>query len=484
MPGRARVILRVLLVDDEDDVASAVANALGSGHEIVRAVSRDEALALIESSTHFDVVVCDLRMPSSTGQGDLSAEHGKAVFAELVARRSGTPVWVCSGFADDDFTEALIRDPRSGDPFGTGESVPLVEKFRKMHLVRVVDRLRSAANALDLLATVEISTFGEQLNLSPEQERMVRLAARQHGASLMRVRQLSGGLSGARTLAVQGLDVHGGGHQVLNCVMKIDSMDATDKEARRFREGAASVLPATAFAPLFSEIRAGAGSSSALIYSLAAPDPVSLSALLTVSDSRCAEIVDRLEEQLKTWPAGGSPTVTTVDELNELLGAPAIDVATQLGYEPVHESSAVAASKVQVRSCLQHGDLHALNVLVDQDDRPILIDFARTTRRVAAYDAVTLEFSLLFHPELAATRAGWPTIGQARRWDDTDTYLDGCPVPEFLLRTRDWGHRVSLGDREYNATVFSYALRHFQFDKDHALAQAVADRACELILGI
>ena len=205
MPGRARVILRVLLVDDEDDVASAVANALGSGHEIVRAVSRDEALALIESSTHFDVVVCDLRMPSSTGQGDLSAEHGKAVFAELVARRSGTPVWVCSGFADDDFTEALIRDPRSGDPFGTGESVPLVEKFRKMHLVRVVDRLRSAANALDLLATVEISTFGEQLNLSPEQERMVRLAARQHGASLMRVRQLSGGLSGCANACRAGL---------------------------------------------------------------------------------------------------------------------------------------------------------------------------------------------------------------------------------------------------------------------------------------
>lgn len=483
MPGRARA-LRVLLVDDEHHVAAAVVNALGPDHEVVRAASRDEALALIEGTTHFDVVVCDLRMPSSTGQGDLSEEYGKAVFAELVVRRSGTPVWVCSGFADDDFTEALMRDTRSGDPFGTGESVRLVEKFRKMHLVQVVDRLRSAADALDRLAAVEISTFGEQLDLSPEQERLVRLAAQQYGASLMRVRPLSGGLSGARTLALQGLDVPGGGHQVLNCVMKIDSMAATAKEARRFREGAASVLPATVFAPLFSEMRAGAGDSSALIYSLAAPEPVSLLSLLRESDGRCAAIVGQLEEQLEAWPTGGSTTVITVDQLNEVLGAPAIDAATKLGYEPVHDSSAVAASLVQVRSCLQHGDLHALNVLVDQTDRPILIDFARTTRRVAAYDAVTLEFSLLFHPELAAARAGWPTIEQARRWDDTDAYLDSCPVPEFLRRTRDWGHRVSLGDREYNATVFSYALRHFQFGKDHALAQAVADRACELLVGI
>lgn len=474
--------MKVLLIDDEDHVASAVVNALGPSHEVVRAASRDEAQAQIGSDTHFDVVVCDLRIPSSASQDEPSEEHGKAVFAEIVDRRSGTPVWVCSAFADDDFTEALIRDKRSGDPFGTGQSVPLVEKFRKKHLDHLVNRLRQAASEIDLLTGVEISTYGEQLDLSPEQKRLLQLVARQHGATLIRVRQLSGGLSGARTLAVEALDIPGGGNQVLDCILKIDSALRATREAERYRKGAASVLPATVITPLVSEIHAGAGNSSALIYSLAAAAPVSLGRLLKESDDRSAAVVDRLRQLLAPWPTGGSPATMTVDELNNILGALLTNDAIRRGLEVEHDVSIVASAEIQVQSCVQHGDLHALNILVDQDDRPILIDFARTTKRVAAYDAVTLEFSLLFHPELVAALDGWPTVEQARQWDDTDSYLEGCPVPNFVHRARDWGHSVSLGDREYNASVFSYALRQFKFDGNHDLAQAVASRAVELIL--
>lgn len=473
--------MKVLLIDDDAKVSAKLISVLGGSHEVILAENRDDAIALVASDAHFDLAVCDLRMPSAANRNELSAEYGKEVFADLAVRRAGMPVWVFSGFADDDFSEALIRDPRSGDPFGERDTRPLVEKFRKIHLAKLVEQLRDVAKALHKLEAIEISTYGEQLNLSSEQERLVRLAARQHGATLVRVRQLAGGLSGARTLALDGMDIPGGGNHVVNCVIKIDTIDAIKKEEKRYLEGVPSILPAAVFAPQFHKIYAGAGNYAALLYSFAARDPVTLAAALSDSSWDVAAIVDRLQNQLTPWSSGGSVATISLDEFNQLLGAPTIQEAVLQGWLPAPFLSGPVPGPVQICACTQHGDLHALNVLVDDEGRPVLIDFARTTRRVASYDAVTLEFSLLFHPELAEICGDWPTNQQLGNWDNLRTYLDGCPVAEFILRCREWGHGVGLGDREYNASVLAYALRQFQFPGSHQRARYVAQRAATLL---
>jgi CheY-like chemotaxis protein/two-component sensor histidine kinase len=58
---------RVLIVDDDPIVGSAVRRIVGSEHDVVTLTSAQEALARISAGERFDVVVCDLMMPVMTG---------------------------------------------------------------------------------------------------------------------------------------------------------------------------------------------------------------------------------------------------------------------------------------------------------------------------------------------------------------------------------------------------------------------------------
>ena len=58
---------RVLVIDDEIEVARAIRNALSDSHDVVITASGREALELLHEDDRFDVVLCDLMMPDVTG---------------------------------------------------------------------------------------------------------------------------------------------------------------------------------------------------------------------------------------------------------------------------------------------------------------------------------------------------------------------------------------------------------------------------------
>lgn len=58
---------RVLVVDDESDVRTAVARLLAGCHEVVEASGGSEALRRVESGETFDAILCDLMMPDLSG---------------------------------------------------------------------------------------------------------------------------------------------------------------------------------------------------------------------------------------------------------------------------------------------------------------------------------------------------------------------------------------------------------------------------------
>jgi CheY-like chemotaxis protein len=58
---------RVLIVDDEQAIGTALGRILSSEHEVVVTASADRALARVQHGERFDVVLCDLLMPGLTG---------------------------------------------------------------------------------------------------------------------------------------------------------------------------------------------------------------------------------------------------------------------------------------------------------------------------------------------------------------------------------------------------------------------------------
>ena len=66
MPGEASA-RAVLVVDDEVILGRSVKRMLARDYQVTLATSAHEALALFASGISFDLILCDLMMPSMTG---------------------------------------------------------------------------------------------------------------------------------------------------------------------------------------------------------------------------------------------------------------------------------------------------------------------------------------------------------------------------------------------------------------------------------
>lgn len=101
----------ILLVDDNDNVRTAISRVLAqAGHEVVEAGSGDAAAALIDDAAPFDLLVTDVRMPGSC--------DGVAVAMGWREKVPGRPVLFVSGDTDSRLDldvlgphEALLHKP-------------------------------------------------------------------------------------------------------------------------------------------------------------------------------------------------------------------------------------------------------------------------------------------------------------------------------------------------------------------------------------
>jgi PAS domain S-box-containing protein len=83
----------VLLVEDDDEVASLVSDMLRElGYDVTRAVDADAALAALADAGPIDILFSDIMMPGQMSGLDLAREAQR--------RRAGLPVLLTSGYAD------------------------------------------------------------------------------------------------------------------------------------------------------------------------------------------------------------------------------------------------------------------------------------------------------------------------------------------------------------------------------------------------
>ncbi len=105
---------KVLVVDDEPRIGTAIARILGPGHEITAVHSAEEALAHLERGEEYDVILCDVVMPKMSGPDLYRAIESRVPrFSPRVVFMTGGPLSTRGSEVPDNATNAHLEKPFS-----------------------------------------------------------------------------------------------------------------------------------------------------------------------------------------------------------------------------------------------------------------------------------------------------------------------------------------------------------------------------------
>jgi CheY-like chemotaxis protein len=479
-------MMRLLIVENNASFEANLRGGLATVANLAIAVahSREEAVNLINGQ-EFDLILCDLRIPTAVGRLDEAVEHGLAVYNHAQGTAPGTPIVVMSAYGTLDIIRSLYQAAPRDDPFGVRSDTSMTEFFKKSELLELVQHVDEVAGHREALDAIGINTGGVDFGLSVADRTVLRLFCRRNGGVLIRLNPLQPGLSAARVIRVEVRDEHGA--ITSRALAKLASYAAAADEAERFQQFVAPQLASGAFAHLIDHVKAGACRTAGLFYWFAGGgDPnaynTSLLELLAEREDLALLALDGLKEKLRPWVAAAHQEEMSVQEIRQLL-LPDPNFAVAHASLPPDVDRAEGL-RAHVNRGPEHGDLHGYNVLVRAADSvAVLIDFGSLMSAPIALDPMTLELSLLFHPDSPFREGDWPTSEQARSWCSIDDFVDGSPVEQFVRRCREWAYERCASDKEIYAVAYAYATRQLKYPgTDHERATALAGGAVGALL--
>lgn len=467
--------MRILLVEDKPDFAEAIEKAIRAveGCDVIWKQSKASALAALADEP-FDVVLLDRSIPSEDGVLDDDANHGWDVFQSIRERLPGTSVWFLTGTEDADFSVNVLNDyGRSGDIHACGRDDTVYRVFWKRRMTDCVAAIRLFRAEVQRTDAVILSQVGDQINLRPEEVRLLRLFGRRHGGTRVEARQLSGGLSGARVLRVTVCNA--AGRPVLTSIAKIGVFDEISVERDRYHGEIARLIPGST-PQITGDFTLGASGHSGIFYGVVGTEVTDLFAKLVADPDGAANVPSQLRDAQAPWFAARDADRVRVGAIRRRLIGDVALAGVQAKLQGV-DIAAVEQLEIDVALCVQHGDLHCANVLFDDRGYPMFIDYPETGRTLASLDPVSLELSTIFHKH-APDRRGWPSEAQAGTWPAIAAFAAGAPFENYLRACRDWAFAVAGSESEVWAVGYSYALRQLRYDDtDKVLARAII-RAC------
>jgi two-component system, OmpR family, response regulator len=165
-------IMRILLIEDDREVASHLVNGLGeSGHRVEWAADGHRGLALAMAE-EFDALIVDRMLPG---------QDGLAIVAALRAARVQTPVLILSALGD---VEERVRGLRAGcddylsKPFAFSELLARLEALSRRGTAET--RLAVGDLEMDLLSR-NVTRAGQEIDLLPREFRLLEYLMRHHG---------------------------------------------------------------------------------------------------------------------------------------------------------------------------------------------------------------------------------------------------------------------------------------------------------------
>jgi len=470
--------MRLLLVEDDPSWADEVGAALRKHiPELALTVvgSRDAALEELASGV-FDYIICDLKIPPCDAALDAEVEHGRAVIETVTARHAGTPRMILSAFGEIEYQFAVAEGSDKLDAIGDGQLDNIIVYRSKHRLDKAIETVVGFADRLRLTVDIEVRQKDGDDALSSDELRLVQMLARRFDGRLVKTSRIGGGLSDTTTLDLHIRDSQGTLRAKL--FVKTGLLEILRQENSRFERHVAPLLQIGLFAHLVQRVKAGAGSRGALAYGLG-EGRTSLADVMRKDASGAAMVVAKLADSQQGWTVGGQNSEISVSEVCQVLNT---RMRTSVA-EHLHglEYQAFETRKALITRAVQHGDLHAENVLVDGTNSPLLVDYGETGDLIAGFDPIALELSLLFHPKVKMVRGEWPTLAQAEAWIDLDAYVAGCPQEELVRQCRKWASSVTHSNRALLACVYAHAIRQLGYmETDKELARALIKGAIAL----
>lgn len=461
--------MRILLVEDNksfaDNVIATLRN-ISDNFSIFNAKGRDSSIAAIKER-FFDLIILDLNIPTVDDELDGAVDHGQAVFYEAQANCPGTPIYILTGSEPDKFCLDLARHGSKIDLWGTGKEIPGVLYFPKDDANRLVHEVVSLAELLGGTDKITINTRGKNITLSPEQKRTLRIFTRANGGSSCEISRL-GGLSDAIVLRVTVHDFRQNVRAL--CVAKLGLAEKISKEIQSF-ESDVKLLKMGAFAPVVKHLNQGLKGFAGVFYSLAEGYDSTLFDAVANDISSVPEIIDQVRSGLERWTAAKKVERVKISRIRQrVLSDSALDDILEkfnLPFVKEIEEIEVDASI----SCI-HGDLHGANILVNPKYIPVLIDFGDVGEGYTCLDPVTLELSMVFHPDGSALGLAGPLLKLIERWPDIETYIESNQLKPAIVACRDWAHDVGGGDKAVLAAGYAFGIRQLKYatvDPSHTL---------------
>jgi CheY-like chemotaxis protein len=463
-PGRG--VVRVLVIEDDDVVAGAIARRISSAiptADLLYAEALDDAEQLIERQP-FDAVVIDLRIPPSKG---LKAEvaHGKAVESHIARVQPGAFRLFLTASEAAEVVDAL-RAGKSGDFLSEGRDFCVVDYLLKDgsdSLDRCVERIVEHHDRLTALDAVPLEGAA---GLDLDARRAIAVTVRSLGGVRGRV-IVQDGLSQSVTALIECSDEQGA--VIGNAFCK----SGPPMEIQREQEGYESAryrLASTAMPMLARVLEVGVGMSRALIFTKA-PTATTFFDLVSRSPHDAAKVVALLPAVFQPWMTDARTEMFQVEELAEgsISERARNQFAADLDRLLFRDLRGITA---QLVVCRQHGDLHGKNLFVTDQQTPFLIDFAHTRVQPGPVDAVSLELSLVFHP-------GSPIfddleVETCNRWFE-DEYMSSVPVlGPVAMACREWAAHTGADQAARAVASLQYALWILKHTDRPAHALAIA----------
>lgn len=467
--------MRVLLVEDDLDFAASIDRALRAvdGCDVTWKKSRAAALMALDEEP-FDVVLLDRRIPSEDGVLDDDVSHGWAVFQTVREKLPGTSVWFLTATEDVDFsTDVLNQFGRTGDIHCCDRDESVYRVFWKRRMTDCIAAAREFRTEVQRTEDINLNLVGEPVNLRPEEERLLKLFARRHRGIAIQARPLGGGLSGARVLRVTVQNT--AGQDTVTSVAKVGAFEEIGAERSRYNSEIARLRPGST-PQLTGDISLGASGYAGIFYAVVGTEVTDLFVKLSADPRGAAEVPSQLLAAQAPWSAARGLERMRVGAIRRRLISD-VELATVEGELRDIDIAQLEALEINVALCVQHGDLHCANVLFDDRDLPMLIDYAEAGSTLASLDPIVLELSTIFHKH-APERNGWPKEEEALQWHDVSTFAAGAPFEAYLLECRLWATSVAGSPEEVLAVGYAYALRQLKYgDTDKVLARAII-RSC------